>query len=198
MGATVSSLAAGQRTEQVEAAQRAREAAAARARAQVRPAETAASFARDRFELPSPAQSAKAPLLSGAAFRDLSPRDRFEPPSAGRQVNAHLLSIPERSAAAQASTLMTEDASDSKVNCLDRAVDYARGLPEGQRESAELVLLSDNRPGAEGLAGHAVVQRGNDVVDPSSGETYGSTQEYLARNPQYAVAGRISGPDTTR
>ena len=129
--------------------------------------------------------------------RGYDPRDRFEAPSAVRTASTHLVSAPPRSSA-EASTLMTEDANDSSVNCLDQAVDHLRGLSGGQRQSSSLILLSDSRPGSEGRTGHAVVQEGAQVVDPSSGKTYTTMQAYLGENPQYSEAGRLSGPDAER
>lgn len=63
--------------------------------------------------------------------------------------------MPETNGASEGS-ILTEDANDAKVNCLDRAVDYARGLSDGQRKGAGLVFLNDKCPG-EGRTGHAAL-----------------------------------------
>ncbi|WP_164014541.1 hypothetical protein [Pyxidicoccus trucidator] len=97
----------------------------------------------------------------------------------------------------QASSLLTEDARDAKRNCLDQAVDYVGKLPASEQKNAELVMLKDQRAGAEGGSGHVVVRQGEQVVDPASGKTYASTAEYLQENPQYAEAGTVSGEDAT-
>jgi hypothetical protein len=91
-----------------------------------------------------------------------------------------------------ASTLLTEDAGDDQVNCLDRAVDAARALPPGERQGAELVLLADARPGAEGRTGHVVLRAGDEVIDPASNQRYASTEAYLAANPQYRETGAVA------
>ncbi|PTL80286.1 hypothetical protein [Vitiosangium sp. GDMCC 1.1324] len=97
-----------------------------------------------------------------------------------------------------ASSLLTEDARDAKRNCLDQAVDYIGKLPASEQKNAELVMLKDQRAGAEGSSGHVVVRQGDQVVDPASGKKYASTAEYLAKNPQYSEAGTVSGEDAMK
>jgi hypothetical protein len=119
--------------------------------------------------------------------------DGVDPP--GAAVNPGLFGPAPRTEA-PASTLLSEDAGDKQVNCLDKAVDHVNGLSPAERKQAELVILEDGRPGAEGRTGHVVVRHGDAIVDPTSGKRYASTEEYLKENPHYREAGTIGAEQT--
>ena len=145
-----------------------------------------------------PGSRAAKPVADGVDFSAATPSWALTalPPLAdfGRPANTVKLTPDEERQLQRsgASTLLTEDADDNQVNCLDRAVDTARALPPDQRAEAQLVLLNDSRPGVEGLTGHAVVRVGDEVIDPASDKHYASTDAYLQANPQYSVAGTVS------
>ncbi|AGC43740.1 hypothetical protein MYSTI_02424 [Myxococcus stipitatus DSM 14675] len=92
-----------------------------------------------------------------------------------------------------ASSLLTEDARDTRVNCLDKAADWVSKTSPELRGRSELVFLADTRSGAEGQAGHVVVRQGERVFDPSSGKSYSDMQSYLKEQSQYREVGTLSG-----
>ncbi|OJH38595.1 hypothetical protein [Cystobacter ferrugineus] len=94
-----------------------------------------------------------------------------------------------------ASSLLTEDANDGKVNCLDAAADWVNKASPEDRERSEMVFLEDKRPGAEGQSGHVVVRQGERVIDPSNDKSYESLDAYLAEQPHYQEAGRVSATE---
>ncbi len=96
------------------------------------------------------------------------------------------------------STLLTEDANDRQVNCLDRAADVVAGMSAEERKRSELVFLIDKRAGAEGNSGHVVVRQGDEVLDPSTGLRYANTDEYLRDNPHYEEVGALGAEDAQR
>lgn len=100
--------------------------------------------------------------------------------------------------AAPATSLLTENAKDGSVNCLDRAVDAIALLPPAQQAKAELVALKDTRPGVEGATGHVVVRQNGAIVDPTTGQSWADTQSYLKANPQYVEQGTISAVDAQK
>ncbi|MCY1073042.1 hypothetical protein [Archangium lansingense] len=99
---------------------------------------------------------------------------------------------------AGASSLLTEDANDGKVNCLDVAADWVNKASPEDRERSEIVFLEDKRPGAEGQSGHVVVRQGEKVIDPSNNKSYESLEAYLEEQPHYQEAGRVSATDAKR
>jgi hypothetical protein len=94
-----------------------------------------------------------------------------------------------------ATTLQSEDASDAKENCLDQAVDVARGMSPAERQDAELVMLEDRRSGVQSQSGHVVVRQGEQVIDPANGKSYASTEEFLKANSHYREAGTLAADD---
>jgi hypothetical protein len=94
-----------------------------------------------------------------------------------------------------ATTLLSEDADDARANCLDQAVDVARGLSPAERRDAELVMLEDTRQGIQAQSGHVVVRQGDQVIDPANGKRYGSTEEFLAANAHYREAGTLAAEE---
>ncbi len=101
---------------------------------------------------------------------------------------------------APATNLLNEDTRDSQVNCLDAAADVISQQTPAQQQSSQLVLLQDQRPGAEGTTGHAVVETEDEIIDGTTGARYGSWDEFRAdpANPQnayYEEAGRIPATD---
>jgi hypothetical protein len=104
-----------------------------------------------------------------------------------------------RPGASAVTSLLSGDAADGQVNGLDRAVDHLRALPPAMRKSAELVILSDGRAGADGTAGQAVVRRDDgSVLDPSSGHRYASTEDFLTSHPHHREAGALPGDQAQR
>lgn len=92
---------------------------------------------------------------------------------------------------AQGTSLLTENANDKKVNCLDRAADWVNKATPELRGRSELVFLDDTRKGAEGDTGHVVIRQGNRVFDPTSGKGYEDMNAYLAEQPQYETVGTL-------
>ncbi|WP_241758043.1 hypothetical protein [Myxococcus landrumensis] len=89
--------------------------------------------------------------------------------------------------------MLTENAKDTNVNCLDRAADWVSKASPELRGRSELVFLKDTRGGAEGKAGHVVVRQGERVFDPSSGKSSSDMQTYLKEQSQYQEVGTLSG-----
>ncbi|WP_342374302.1 hypothetical protein NVS55_23365 [Myxococcus stipitatus] len=93
---------------------------------------------------------------------------------------------------APGSTLLTENARDGQVNCLDAVADFLRLAPPHIRARSEVLFLEDNRPGAEGTTGHVVIQQGNNIYDPTTRQ-WTESSAYLKQHPEYSVAGKVSG-----
>ncbi|WNG41464.1 hypothetical protein F0U61_53105 [Archangium violaceum] len=92
----------------------------------------------------------------------------------------------------EATSLLTEDANDGKVSCLDMAADWVNRASPEIRSRSEMVFLKDQRPGAEGQTGHVVIKQGEKIFDPTSGKSYDSMDAYRKEHPHYQEAGRIS------
>ncbi len=100
------------------------------------------------------------------------------------------------SPSASATTLLTENANDSSVNCLDAADNYCESLPASKKDGANMVFMNDNRGGVEGKSGHVVVKENDGkVFDPASGKKYTNVDAYLSANKQYSVAGEVKAGD---
>ncbi|MFP2923643.1 hypothetical protein ACLESO_00200 [Pyxidicoccus sp. 3LG] len=91
-----------------------------------------------------------------------------------------------------ATSLLTEDAHDGQVNCLDVAADWANKATPELRARSEMIFLEDTRPGEEGQSGHVVVRQGEKVFDPTTKKTYESMDAYKKEQPHYQEAGRLS------
>lgn len=96
-----------------------------------------------------------------------------------------------------ASTLMTENIRDGQANCLDKVGDWLELASPQIRARSEVLILSDNRPGAEGQTGHAVIRQGNGIFDPSTGRSYPSFEAFNA-DGRYSIAGKVNGPAMQR
>ncbi|AKF87446.1 hypothetical protein MFUL124B02_43015 [Myxococcus fulvus 124B02] len=99
---------------------------------------------------------------------------------------------------AEGSTLLTEDAKDGKVNCLDVAADWVDKASPELRARSEMVFLQDQRPGAEGQTGHVVVRQGEQVLDPTTNQSYESMEAYKKAQPQYQEVGSVPATDAQR
>lgn len=157
-----------------EAAQRAAEAARQAAAEAARQA--AAEAARMAQELAAQAQQK---LQTGS-------RDSFETARSGTA--SHLTGTETSNSS---STLLTEDTGDSQVNCLHEVGEVLASDPQLAANS-EVVFLRDTRPGAEGETGHVVIQQGDQLWDPATGE-WSSVTSFLRGHPEYEVAGTASG-----
>ncbi|WP_426749726.1 hypothetical protein [Myxococcus sp. Y35] len=155
-----------------EAARRAAEEAARRAAEEAR---KAAEAARQAAEAARQAQEAQ---KNESTFEPEGPKNTLKLDGQSR---------------APATSLLTENTQDGKVNCLDLAADFVnKSSPELQGRS-DLVFLKDSRAGAEGQAGHVVVRQGERVLDPSNGKSYEDMKSYLKEQPHYSEAGSIPG-----
>ncbi|MCP3097441.1 hypothetical protein LZ198_00985 [Myxococcus sp. K15C18031901] len=162
-----------------QAAEAARRAAEAAARAA---AEAAAKAAAEAAAKAAAEQAAAKPSV--AARNDVS---TFEASGPKNTLNL------DGQGKAPASSLLTENARDNQVNCLDKAADFVnKSSPELQARS-EMVFLKDGRAGAEGQTGHVVVRQGERVLDPSSGKSYDDMKAYLKEQPHYSEAGSLPG-----
>ncbi|RKH47177.1 hypothetical protein D7V93_34180 [Corallococcus llansteffanensis] len=123
-----------------------------------------------------------------------APKDAFVPPPPRRQ-GPELTGV--KTAEPAASTLLTEDSHDGSANCLDQVGDWLELASPEIRARSEVVLLRDNRPGAEGEAGHAVIRQGEGVFDPSTGQSYPSLEAFLS-DGRYSVEGKVSGTAMNR
>jgi hypothetical protein len=184
------------RQQQIAEAQRA---AAEQAAAQQAAAEQAAAAARAEAAQRAAEQQVRPPEDVVETAPPPSVFDEAPRLDAARPLEAVRLTTTEQQMLDRsgATTLLTEDAGDARTNCLDRAVDTVRGLSPAERQSAELVMLEDTRPGSEAATGHVVVRQGDDVLDPSSGNRYASTDDFLKANPQYREAGTLAADKAT-
>ncbi|MFY2560387.1 phosphodiester glycosidase family protein [Corallococcus terminator] len=98
----------------------------------------------------------------------------------------------------EASSLLTEDAKDGKVNCLDTAADWVDKASPELLARSEMVFLKDQRPGTEGQTGHVVVRQGEQVLDPTNNTSYESLDAYKKAQPQYTEAGTVSATEAKR
>lgn len=98
----------------------------------------------------------------------------------------------------EASSLLTEDAKDGEVNCLDTAADWVDKASPELLGRSEMVFLKDQRPGTEGQTGHVVVRQGEQVLDPTTNKSYESLDAYKKAQPQYTEAGTVSATDAKR
>ncbi len=130
------------------------------------------SLRRKAVELPR-AQPVQQPTVTPAPLAPLR-RDQFQPSTGVAQPPP--------------TSLLSEDADDSEVNCLDRVADWVRLAPPELLARSQVVLLDDTSPGAEGETGHAVIRQGNRILDPSSRRSYEDLDAYLQENPQYREA----------
>ena len=155
-----------------EAARRAAEAAR---KAAAEAARKAAEAARKAAE--SQRKPAGQPKEFKTAFEDGQNPRKFEkllgltPPARGPQ-------------GTEASTLLTEDAKDGNVNCLDVAADWVNKASPELRSQSEMVFLEDTRSGAEGETGHVVVRQGDRVLDPSTNKSYENMEAFQAARPE--------------
>ncbi|MBZ4413305.1 phosphodiester glycosidase family protein [Myxococcus sp. XM-1-1-1] len=106
--------------------------------------------------------------------------------------------VPSPTGSAEGSTLLTEDAKDGKVNCLDVAADWVDKASPELRARSEMVFLQDQRPGAEGQTGHVVVRQGEQVLDPTTNQSYESMEAYKKAQPQYQEVGSVPATDAQR
>ncbi len=91
----------------------------------------------------------------------------------------------------RATNLLNENTRDASVNCLDRAADWVDKASPELRARSEVVLLEDTRAGREGQTGHVVIRQGERVMDPSTGQSYASMQDFQRAQPQYREAGSL-------
>lgn len=94
----------------------------------------------------------------------------------------------------QASSLLAENAADSKVNCLDLAADRLRQMPQEQRARTDVVFLQDTRPGKEGESGHVLLRENGKFTDPVTGKSYDSLARFDPEG-HYQPRGIVSGED---
>lgn len=151
------------------------------------------------FEPPKPAPKpvAAPPKTAPASAKPAAPtavRAAFKPDemSSGRGGALRARASSQLGASSLATTLLTENADDAQVNCLDAANDYLESLPADRRAAAQVIFLDDTRPGAEGVDGHVLVRDGARFVDPLSGQSFPSLHAF---DPQhhYAPAGTLGG-----
>jgi hypothetical protein len=143
---------------------------------------------------PDPAAPSSTRAASARAT-GFDPSDAFVPAPG---IRGPALSPASTGTSGDVSSLRTEDADDGKTGCLDNAVDFIRGLPPDEKAKSELVLLADNRPGAEGTTGHVVVKQGDSIVDPSTRQRFANAGAYLSSHPEYSEKGRVSAQNTER
>lgn len=158
-------------SEQDAAARRAAEEARRAAEAARRAAEAARKAAEAQ-------QAAEAALKSGTAFEGTPSRQAEFDKRLGTE--------------APATSLLTEDAKDGQVNCLDVAADWANKATPELRGRSEMVFLKDTRAGAEGESGHVVVRQGESVFDPTTKKSYESLEAFKKAQPHYEEAGSLS------
>ncbi|MCC6336036.1 MAG: hypothetical protein IT380_18860 [Myxococcales bacterium] len=94
----------------------------------------------------------------------------------------------------QASSLLTENATDAKVNCLDLAADRLRQMPADQRARTDVVFLQDTRPGKEGASGHVLLRENGKYTDPVTGKSYDSLARFDP-DGHYQPRGVVAGKD---
>ncbi|MFY2564090.1 hypothetical protein ACN469_41250 [Corallococcus terminator] len=95
-------------------------------------------------------------------------------------------------AEAPATSLLTENAQDGQVNCLEVAADWAKKATPELRARSQMVFLEDQRPGAEGTSGHVVIRQGDKVLDPTTNKSYESMEAFKQAQPHYQEAGSLS------
>lgn len=93
---------------------------------------------------------------------------------------------------APGSSLLTENARDGQVNCLDAVADFLGLAPPVIRARSEVLFLKDSRPGAEGTTGHVVIRQGNNLYDPAT-RKWTESSAWLKQHPEYSVAGTVPG-----
>lgn len=93
---------------------------------------------------------------------------------------------------APGTSLASENAKDSRVNCLDAVADFLSLAPAVIRARSEVLFLKDSRPGAEGTTGHVVIRQGNNIYDPTTRE-WTASETWLKQHPEYSVAGSVPG-----
>lgn len=158
-----------------------------------------------KFEPPKPPPKPSAPPPKAApvaakpasASPTSSVRAAFRPDemSAGRggALRARAASqLGASSLGTRATSLLSEDADDARVNCLDAANDYLEALPADRRAAAQVIFLDDTRPGAEGVDGHVLVRDGASFVDPLTGNRYPSLHAFDPEH-HYVPAGALGG-----
>lgn len=187
---------AAQRTARAEEAQRAAEEHAARSAQRAQGAMREANTQADVQGLPPPYDARR---LTGATSNPLrSGVSSFEDASSNALRDKLLGHVPAPPGSAEASSLLTEDVKDRKVNCLDTAADWVDKASPELLARSEMVFLKDQRPGTEGQTGHVVVRQGEQVLDPTTNKSYESLDAYKKEQPQYTEAGTVSATDAKR
>ncbi|MCE9668652.1 hypothetical protein LY474_12585 [Myxococcus stipitatus] len=128
-------------------------------------------------------QAAEAARKSNTAFEGKSRQSEFD-----KQLGTE----------APATSLLTEDAKDGQVNCLDVAAEWADKATPELRAKSEMVFLKDNRPGKEGESGHVVVRQGDKILDPTTNKSYESMDAFKKAQPHYQEAGSLSASNVKR
>ncbi|NTX04574.1 hypothetical protein [Myxococcus sp. CA040A] len=162
--------------EQQAAARRAAEEARRAAEAARRAAEAARKAAEAQ-------QAAEAARKSNTAFEGQTRQTDF-----GKRLGAE----------APATSLLTEDAKDGQVNCLDVAADWADKATPELRAKSDMVFLKDTRAGKEGESGHVVIRQGDKVLDPTTNKSYESMDAFKKAQPHYQEAGSLSASSVKR
>ncbi|NTX33486.1 hypothetical protein HUA78_03455 [Myxococcus sp. CA033] len=166
----------GSRSNGVSEQDAARRAAEEARRAAAEAARRAAEAARKSVEAQNQ-QAAEAARKSNTAFEGMPRNAQFDT---------------RLGAEGPATSLLTEDAKDGQVNCLDAAADWVdKGTPQ-LRAKSEMVFLKDSRAGAEGQSGHVIVRQGDRILDPSTGKSFESMAAYQKAHPEYSEAGAVS------
>ncbi|MCP3141878.1 hypothetical protein [Pyxidicoccus xibeiensis] len=160
-------------TSEQEAARRAAEEAR---RAAAEAARRAAEAARKAAEAQAQ-QAAEAARKANTAFEGMPRNEQFD-----KRLGAET----------PATSLLTEDARDGQVNCLDVAADWANKATPELRARSEMVFLEDTRSGTEGESGHVVIRQGEQILDPTTNKSYESMEAFKKAEPHYQEAGSLS------